>query len=145
MASAFKTTPAWEPVGALCQRHARVDSDEGRQPLILRIWRARIDADRISEYEEFAQNQSVPMFRKQRGFAGVFLTRRTEDVAVISLWNSREDVAALGTSTSYASTVAALDISRLVTGEVSVETFDVHAGEFDGKPIELRSGGAATP
>jgi len=46
--------------------------------MIVRIWRTRIDQARASEYRDFAHSRSLPMFRAQPGFAGVFFAARQD-------------------------------------------------------------------
>jgi len=38
--------------------------------MIIRIWRTEIQTAHMAEYEKFAQERSLPMFRKQQGFLG---------------------------------------------------------------------------
>lgn len=53
--------------------------------MIARLWRTQVDVTRRAEYEQFAQEQSLPMFRQQRGFLGVFFLRDHQDCLVLSL------------------------------------------------------------
>jgi heme-degrading monooxygenase HmoA len=76
--------------------------------MILRIWRANIDPARAEEYERFARERSLPMFRSHRGFRGCAFLRNGSDRAVVTLWDRPEDVAALEASARYRETVAAI-------------------------------------
>ena len=76
--------------------------------MILRIWRANIDPARAEEYERFARERSLPMFRSHRGFRGCAFLRNGSDCAVVTLWARPEDVAALEASVLYRETVAAI-------------------------------------
>jgi hypothetical protein len=38
--------------------------------MIMRIWRTQVDEARAAEYERFAAQQSLPMFRAHRGSKG---------------------------------------------------------------------------
>jgi heme-degrading monooxygenase HmoA len=76
--------------------------------MILRIWRANIDPARAEEYERFARERSLPMFRSHRGFRGCAFLRNNSDCAVVTLWAGPEDIAALETSALYRETVAAI-------------------------------------
>jgi heme-degrading monooxygenase HmoA len=75
---------------------------------IVRVWRARIDAARADEYERFARERSLPMFRSHAGFRGCAFLRNGAECTVITLWEGSGDVAALETSDRYRDTVAAI-------------------------------------
>ena len=47
--------------------------------MIGRIWRTHVLLDRAVEYEAFARDVSLPMFRQQQGFEGVLMLRRDEE------------------------------------------------------------------
>jgi heme-degrading monooxygenase HmoA len=76
--------------------------------VIVRIWRAEIDPARAEEYELFAQERSLPMFRSHAGFRGCALVRKGADCTVVTLWARREDAAALEHSDRYRETAAAI-------------------------------------
>jgi hypothetical protein len=76
--------------------------------VIVRIWRAEIDPSRAEEYERFAHERSLPMFRSHAGFRGCALVRLGADCTVVTLWERPEDAAALEDSNRYRETVAAI-------------------------------------
>jgi heme-degrading monooxygenase HmoA len=76
--------------------------------MILRLWKASIDPARAGEYERFARERSLPMFRSHRGFRGCAFLRDGSDCTVVTLWAGPEDVAALEASPRYRDTVAAI-------------------------------------
>jgi hypothetical protein len=76
--------------------------------VVLRIWKANIDPARAGEYERFARERSLPMFRSHRGFRGCALQRTGADCTVVTLWAEPGDVAALEASSHYRETVAAI-------------------------------------
>lgn len=76
--------------------------------MIVRVWRAEIDPARAEEYELFAQERSLPMFRSHAGFRGCALVRVGADCTVVTLWERPEDAAALEDSDRYRETVAAI-------------------------------------
>jgi heme-degrading monooxygenase HmoA len=90
--------------------------------VILRIWKAEIDPARGDEYERFARERSLPMFRSHRGFRGCVFLRSDADCTVITLWDGPEDVAALEESPRYRETVAAIMAAGFVRAAQ-----DVHA------------------
>jgi heme-degrading monooxygenase HmoA len=76
--------------------------------MIVRVWKATIDPARAEEYERFAHERSLPMFRSHRGFQGCAFLRDGAECAVVTLWDGPEDVAALEASALYRETVAAI-------------------------------------
>jgi heme-degrading monooxygenase HmoA len=99
---------------------------------IARIWRTRIDKQRADEYERFADQESLPMFRAHEGLIGVIFGGAEDDRVVISLWGSAHDVAALDASPIYQQTVERIEATGFIVGPSSVEVFAVHGGEIDG-------------
>jgi heme-degrading monooxygenase HmoA len=101
--------------------------------VIVRIWRTGIDPARADEYERFAQERSLPMFRAQPGFRGVLFTTAADgDRAVISFWEDEQAVELLDRSESYRETASALGSSGILRGEQSVEVLDVGGGDLPG-------------
>ena len=97
--------------------------------MIVRIWRTRVDPARTGEYERFADERSLPMFRQQTGFRGVlFASGEKTERAVLSFWEDAAALEALGRSPTYRETVDALVASGILTGEQTVEVLDVHGG-----------------
>ena len=89
--------------------------------MIARIWRATIDPGRAEEYERFAHETSLPMFRAHDGFEGCAFGRDGAACTVVTLWAGPEDVAALEASTLYRETVAAIMAAGFVrTAEEAV-------------------------
>ena len=98
--------------------------------MIVRIWRTGIDPARAEDYERFARERSLPMFRAQRGFRGVlFAAGDAAERMVLSFWEDAGAVAALDGSPTYRATVDALLASEILTGEQTVEVLDVHGGD----------------
>ena len=57
--------------------------------MMVRIWRTGVKPERFEEYERFAWERSLPMFREQRGFIGVVFMR---EKGARSWWaNSQRD------------------------------------------------------
>lgn len=76
--------------------------------MIVRIWRATIDQARAEEYEDFAQNRSLPTFRAHAGFLGCALLRDGADCTVVTLWETEQDIERLEQSDRYREIVAAI-------------------------------------
>jgi heme-degrading monooxygenase HmoA len=98
---------ATEAPACLVSTHARRDAVI-LTGVIVRIWKANIDPARGDEYERFARERSLPMFRSHRGFRGCAFLRSGGDCVVVTLWDGPEDVAALEASHLYRTTVAAI-------------------------------------
>lgn len=86
---------------------------------------------RVSEYEQFAQERSLPMFHQQQGFLGLFFLGTQKDRAVLSLWKDLSCVEALAQSSTYQETSAQLAATGLLVGQTSVEVFEVQGGSLD--------------
>lgn len=93
--------------------------------MIARIWRTGLDESRAAEYEAFAAEQSLPMFRRHDGFCGVFFVRTETGRASITLWRDREAAEALAESSDYLETVAAIKATGFLQAPQSVEVLPV--------------------
>ncbi|MGH3087457.1 MAG: antibiotic biosynthesis monooxygenase family protein [Rubrobacteraceae bacterium] len=99
--------------------------------MILRIWRADLDPEHLDEYRRFEQEQCLPMLHKQPGFLGVLFLREAADrAASLTMWEDSGAVAALESSPSYRRTTRELSESGLLSGEQSVEVFEVESGDL---------------
>lgn len=96
--------------------------------MIVRIWRTDVDPERVEEYERFAQEHSLPMFKQQQGFLGALFLRSEEGFAVQTLWQDMAAVDALAQSDSYQQTVHRLQDTSLLRGEQTVEVFEQSGG-----------------
>ncbi len=93
--------------------------------MIVRIWLTGIEELRAEEYTQFANQNSVPMFLAQPGFAGVLFTARPGERAVITFWEDHASAEALDTSETYRSTVAAIEATGFLQGRSTVEVFEL--------------------
>ena len=109
--------------------------------MIARIWRTGVEPTRVGEYERFAVEQSLPMFRQHRGCLGVLFGRASSNCAVITLWDDLEAIAALENSDSYLGTVARIMETGFLSGDQSVEVLDVHGGELTAAAAQVLSSG----
>ena len=94
--------------------------------MIVRMWRTQVEASRIDEYEQFAREVSLPMFRAQPGYAGAIMGRDGTDCVVVTLWCSERDVAALETSPFYRSTVQQILARGFLMGEQVTTAYGTH-------------------
>jgi heme-degrading monooxygenase HmoA len=106
--------------------------------MIMRIWRTEIDPRRAPDYIEFARRYSLPMFRSQPGFKGVFFTARERERVVITLWEDIAAATALNTSETYGHTVAAIEAAGFLRGESTVELFELEDRFLDGEVEDSR-------
>ncbi|GAA2629557.1 hypothetical protein SMC26_35340 [Actinomadura fulvescens] len=98
--------------------------------MIMRVWRTSVDEARTAEYERFAAEESLPMFRAQRGFQGLVFGRRDGVCVVTTFWTDHAAADALEVSPAYRDTVARITATGLLTGESRVERFEVHGSRF---------------
>jgi heme-degrading monooxygenase HmoA len=97
--------------------------------VIMRVWRARVDGPRVGEYERFAREASLPMFRDQPGFRGSLFGRSGDDCVVVTIWEDDEAADSLDVSRSYLETVSRLRAEGFISAELGVERFVVHASD----------------
>ena len=86
----------------------------------------RFTVARATEYEAFAREISLPMFRQQPGFLGVAMYRRGEECVVLTLWQDAASVAALARSDAFTRTVSEILAAGFLQGEQTLETYNVH-------------------
>jgi len=86
---------------------------------------------RKSEYEQFAQERSLPMFQQQQGFLGVLFLGTQQDRAVLSIWQDMSRVEALAHSSTYQETSAQLAATGVLIGQTFVEVFEAQGGSLD--------------
>jgi heme-degrading monooxygenase HmoA len=109
--------------------------------MVARIWRTGVKPERFEEYERFARERSLPMFREQRGFIGVLFMREDADrVAVLTLWDDEQAVEELEASSLYRQTVEEILGGGLLAAEQSVEVFEVHGGQVSARKLAARLG-----
>jgi heme-degrading monooxygenase HmoA len=99
--------------------------------VILRVWSAKINPARLEAYRRFEAFRCLPMLHKQPGLLGVLFLRQAEDhAASLTLWEDAGAVEALQSSPSYRQTTYELAESALLTGNESVEVFEVEGGDL---------------
>jgi heme-degrading monooxygenase HmoA len=100
--------------------------------MIMRIWRTQVDITRATEYERFAAEQSLPMFRAHRGFNGLLFGRHGADCIVITLWEDDVAADALEDSPRYRETVARIGTTGFLIGQSQIERFTLHGKDLPG-------------
>jgi heme-degrading monooxygenase HmoA len=96
--------------------------------MLVRIWRTGVNPERVAEYERFARERSLPMFRRRPGCLGVLFSRSDGDVAVVSLWQDAAAIERLDTDAEYADTVEAILAAGFLMGAQTVEVLTVDGG-----------------
>ncbi len=96
-----------------------------------RIWRTSVVAGREDEYESFAREISLPMFRAHVGFRGAMMARTASDCVVVTLWESQQAIDALNQSQLYRDTVQRIMQTGFLTGDQRTETSDIHLLALD--------------
>jgi heme-degrading monooxygenase HmoA len=94
--------------------------------MIIRIWRTQVDKTRAAEYERFAAEESLPMFRAHRGFKGHLFGRNGGDCVVMTIWEDDAAADALEASPHYRDTVARISTAGFLVGQSRVERFQLH-------------------
>ena len=90
-----------------------------------RIWRTGVDESRAEEYDAFAVERSLPMFRRQPGCRAVFFVRTKEGRAAITFWQDLAAAEALLSSKDYLETVDAILAAGFLRPPQSVELLPV--------------------
>jgi heme-degrading monooxygenase HmoA len=109
--------------------------------MVARIWRTGVKPERLEEYEQFARERSLSMFREQHGFIGVLFMRETADrAAVLTFWEDEKAVEELEVSPLYRQTAEAILGSGLLAKEQTVEVFEVHGGQVLARELAARLG-----
>ena len=109
--------------------------------MVARIWRTRVKPERFEEYERFARERSLPMFREQGGFIGVlFMHEKAGRAAVLTFWADEKAVEELEASPLYRKTVEVILGSGFLAAEQSVEVFEVPGGQVLAGELAARLG-----
>lgn len=104
--------------------------------MLVRTWTVGIAAGKAADLERFANETSLPMFRKQPGCLGVLFTRSEETCATITLWDRASSIEALDSSAEYQSVVSAIEDSGILAGEHNTVTFAHYGGFIDSRLVE---------
>ena len=107
------------------------DSQEASAPLppssgVARLWHTSIDPARAHEYERFARERSLPMFRSHAGLLGVLFGGTGADRVVITLWEDADCAASLERSEVYLETVKAIEQTGFLRPPQRVEYVPLH-------------------
>lgn len=94
--------------------------------MLVRAWQTGIDESRAAEYEAFAVERSLPMFRRHEGFLGVLLVAPAPGQRVVlTAWRDAEAAQALEESDDYRSTVDAIRREGFLLPPQRVSSFEL--------------------
>lgn len=98
---------------------------------VARLWWATLMPGRGNDYDRFASEVSLPMFRSHGGYRGVSMMRNDEHCCVVTYWSDMDAVRQLEMSSRYAATVEAIKAASILRefGETIIMT--PHLSDFD--------------
>jgi len=108
-----QTDPATEPAG------------------VARLWRATLMPGRGNDYDLFASEESLPMFRSHGGYRGVTMMRNEEECCVVTYWSDMEAVQQLEMSSRYAATVVAIKAASVLREFGETVIMATHLTDFE--------------
>lgn len=97
---------------------------------VARLWKATLVDGRAEEYEAFARDISLPMFRMQQGFKGVAMMRNGKDSSVLTLWRDEQSIRQLDRSESYLATVGMIMATGLLQDVGDAVLSDLHLADL---------------
>ncbi len=98
--------------------------------MIVRRWITGICLDRANEYEQFAEEVSLPMFQSHPGCCGVVMIREGDRCRVTTFWRSAEAMHDFEETEIYRSTVARILAAGLLHGEQQIQVEEPHLAWF---------------
>lgn len=100
--------------------------------MLMRTWTTTIDSVREVDYERFAHDISVPMFREQAGFLGLIMARAGALRSVVTFWENEAAIAALEASERYIATLELIGRQGFLGAGQPVTIMAVHQRIMDG-------------
>ena len=97
---------------------------------VARLCKATLVDGRAEEYEAFARDISLPMFRMQRGFMSVAMMRNGNDCSVLTLWRDKQSIRQLDRSESYLATVGMVMATGFLQDVGGAVLFDLHLADL---------------
>lgn len=95
--------------------------------MLLRIWRARFDPERLDELNDFARTRSTPMFDSFPGCMGHLFAHRDDTYWAVSMWVGHFHISHAEGSDVYRETAEALEATGILRGEPAIEVLDIDA------------------
>ncbi|HSM52772.1 MAG TPA: antibiotic biosynthesis monooxygenase, partial [Erythrobacter sp.] len=98
---------------------------------IARMWKATVAEARAEEYEAFAREISLPMFRQQEGFEGVAMMRNGNQCSVLTFWRDEQAISQLDRSETYLATVKAIMAAGFILDAEDAIISNLHLADLD--------------
>ncbi len=99
--------------------------------MIIRIWTTRFIPEKKDDYLNFAKENSIPMFKLQKGILGVNVLVKDDKSLVLTYWDDKDDIALMENNILYKETVAKIKDSGFLKAPQQVEIFDVPLYSFE--------------
>ena len=97
---------------------------------VARIWSATLLPERGSDYDRFARDVSLPMFKSHDGFLGVAMMRNRTAACVITYWTGMDAVRSLEASARYTATVEAIKAAGVIGTFGETVVMETHLSHF---------------
>lgn len=97
---------------------------------IARIWTATLLPERCGDYDRFAEDVSLPMFKSHDGFLGVAMMHNQKAACVITYWSGMDAVRSLEASARYRATVEAIKATGVIGTFGETVVMETHLSDF---------------
>jgi hypothetical protein len=91
--------------------------------MIVRVWEAVVIAGKENAFAQFAREKSLPMFEKQQGLLGVFITLDGNLSKVFTIWSHSRFIKVMESSALYLQTVDEIMKLSLLEKEQKIYLF----------------------
>lgn len=105
--------------------------------MFVRIWKVELAPGKYTELEAFSEGVSLPMFRMKSGCFAAFFTRTETECAVITIWESEQEIRAMEDSTVYKQAVQQIERSGILGNTSQTEVFTLYGGFMNSKLSDL--------
>lgn len=96
--------------------------------MIVRLWKVKVNPDRIEQYALWEKTRSLPMFQELQGCLGVFFLRSKEHCLALSMWQGMDAVDALKDCKLYEKTSSDYEQSGMLIGDPELQVYEAIAG-----------------
>lgn len=98
--------------------------------MIIRIWTTRFIPEKKDDYLNFAKDNSLPMFKLQKGILGVNVLVKDDKSLVLTYWDNIDDIALMENNILYKDSVAKIKDAGFLIEPQQVEIFDLPLYSF---------------
>jgi hypothetical protein len=96
--------------------------------MIVRLWKVKVDPNRIEQYALWETTRSLPMFQELQGCLGVLFLRSREHCLALSLWQDMDAVNKLKDCALYNELSSEYERSGMLIGEPDLQVFEAIGG-----------------